>query len=200
MSADPPPNRNAARSDATRGALVGAARSLFTERGYADVGTAEVVRAAGVTRGALYHHFPDKRALFRAVVVAIEEELLGEVGERLGSTATPFDALERGMDVWLDACVRPDVQRIVLLDAPAVLGLDGWRELEEQYGLALIRAALTGAMDAGALAPAPVDVLARVLLGALGEAALLVARADDGAATRAQVGEVLARLLEGLRA
>jgi len=199
MSADLPPDRNAARSEATRGALVRAARELFAERGYAAVGTEEVVRAAGVTRGALYHHFGGKQALFLAVVEAIEGEMVAGVGAQLGAVDDVWEGLLRGLDLWLDACLQRDVQRIVLLDAPAVLGHDGWRAVEEAYGLGLLRAAIGAAMDADLLARRPVEPLARVLLGAMAEAALVVARSDDPAAARAEVGALLRELLEGLR-
>ncbi len=199
MTAEPPPDRNAARSEATRGALVAAGRALFAERGFAAVSTEELVRAAGVTRGALYHHFDGKQGLFLAVVHAIEQELVAALGPVMAGVADPWDGLLRGFDAWLDACLRPDVQRIVLLEAPAVLGYDEWRAVEEQYGLGTLRGALTAAIDAGVLAPAPVETLARLLLGAMAEAGLVVARADDVAAARDEVGALLRRVLDGLR-
>ncbi len=200
MSADPPPDRNAQRSSVTRATLLGAARALFAERGYAAVGTEEIVRRAGVTRGALYHHFRGGKAeLFTAVVEQIEQELVEEIATGAMSGADPFDALGRGCDAWLEACVRPDVQRIALIDAPSVLGWEAWRELGMRYGLGLVEGALAGAMDAGALERQPVRPLAHVLVSALDEAGLLVARADDVEATRAEMSAMLRRLLEGLR-
>ena len=184
----------------TRGTLVRTARELFAERGFGGVGTEEVVRRAGVTRGALYHHFRGgKAALFAAVVEQIEQELVEEIAAGALSAGDPFEALERGCDAWLAACVRPDVQRIALIDAPSVLGWEAWRELGLRYGLGLVEAALGAAMDAGALERQPVRPLAHLLVSALDEAGLMVARADDVEATRAELGAMLRRLLEGLR-
>jgi AcrR family transcriptional regulator len=184
----------------TRGTLLRAARELFAERGYANVGTEEIVRAAGVTRGALYHHFRGgKAALFTGVVEQIEEELMQEIATGAFAATDPYEALERGVDAWLEACVRPDVQQIALIDAPSVLGWEAWRELGMRYALGLVQAALQAAMDAGALEAQPVRPLAHVLVSALDEAGLMVARADDVDATRAEMATMLRRLLAGLR-
>lgn len=200
MSADEPPDRNAQRSEATRSALVAAARTLFAARGYAGVGTEEIVRAAGVTRGALYHHFRGgKKDLFRAVAEAVEGELVQQIAAGALSAPDPYEALERGAEAWLVACTDPEVQRITLLDAPSVLGWEEWRALGERYGLGVMEAALAAAMDAGALAHAPTRPLAHLLLGALDEAGLVVARSDDVEATRDEMSALLRRLLAGLR-
>jgi AcrR family transcriptional regulator len=197
---DQRPDRNAQRSSVTRGTLLGVARELFAERGYAAVGTEEIVRRAGVTRGALYHHFRGGKAeLFTAVVEQIEQELVEEIGTGAMSASDPFEALQRGCDAWLEACVRPDVQRIALIDAPSVLGWEAWRAMGMHYGLGLVEGALSGAMDAGALERQPVRPLAHLLVSALDEAGLLVARAEDVDATRAEMTAMLRRLLDGLR-
>lgn len=189
----------AERSQATREALIAAARELFGDRGYAAVGTEEVVRAAGVTRGALYHHFDGKRELLEAVYEQIEGELTERIAEGALSGSDPLDAMRAGTAEFLEQCLEPEVQRIVLLDAPAVLGWDRWREIAAGYGLGLIEASLQAAVDAGQIAPQPVKPLAHVLMGALDEAAMLVARAEDPDVARAEVGETLNRLLDGLR-
>ncbi len=198
----PRPTRRsqAERSESTRGALVTAARQLFAERGFAGVGTEEIVRAAGVTRGALYHHFSDKQELFEAVYVQIEVELTERIATAaLGSgAAAPMAALRAGAEMFLDACTVPEVHRIALLDGPAVLGWDRWREIGAEYGLGLIEASLQAAIDAGELAPQPVRPLAHVLLGALDEAAMLVGRAEDPKTARAEMGKTLDLLLEAL--
>ena len=184
----------------TRGTLLAAARSLFAEKGYGAVGTEEIVRRAGVSRGALYHHFRGGKAeLFAAVVEQVEQEVMQDIAAGALSAADPYAALERGVDAWLEACVRPDVQRIALLDAPSVLGWEAWREVGMRYGLGLVQGALQAAMDAGALERQPVRPLAHVLVSALDEAGLLVARADDVEATRAEMAALLRRLLAGLR-
>jgi AcrR family transcriptional regulator len=190
----------AERSEATRSALLGAARGLFAERGYAGVGTEEIVRRAGVTRGALYHHFRDKEDLFESVYEKIEAELSAKIAASALSGSEPIDALRAGAAMFLDACLEPEVQRIVLQDAPSVLGWERWREIGAHHGLGLIEAALTAAIDAGEIPPQPVEPLAHVLLGALDEAAMLVGRTSDTDAVRAQVGGTLDRLIDALRA
>jgi AcrR family transcriptional regulator len=190
------------RSESTRGALIEAARSLFAARGYADVGTEEVVRAAGVTRGALYHHFAGKRGLFEAVYEQIEAELTERIaaGALTAAADSPLEAMRAGAEMFLRACTEPEAQRIALLDGPAVLGWDRWREIGAEHGLGLIEATLQAAVDAGAIAAQPVKPLAHVLLGALDEAALLVSRADDPERMRAEVGHTLDSLLSALSA
>lgn len=194
----------AERAEATRAQLLGTARRLFGERGYADVGTEEIVRAAGLTRGALYHHFESKRELLAAVYEQVESELTEWIATEAFSgedaPEEPLEALHRGAELFLDACLEPEVQRIVLLDAPSVLGWDRWREVASRFGLGLIQASLQAAIDAGSIPAQPVRPLAHVLMGALDEAAMLVARADDSGVTRAEVGETLSRLIDALAA
>jgi AcrR family transcriptional regulator len=188
------------RSAATRAALVDAARELFTERGFAGVGTETIVRAAGVTRGALYHQFADKVELFAAVYESVEER----IGQRLDAQISavgetdPVAIMRLGAELWLDACAEPEVQRVVLLDGPAVLGWERWREIGRRHGLGLIEAVLAHGIEVGRIAPQPVLPLAHVLIGALDEAALYIARADDQALARAEMGSVIGALLTGL--
>ena len=192
----------AERSGATRAALVKAARPLFAERGYARIGTEEIVRAAGVTRGALYHHFEGKRGLFEAVYVEIEVELAERIagGALSAGAAAPLEAMRAGAEMFLLACTVPEVQQIVLLDGPSVLGWDRWREIGAEHGLGLIEATLQAAIEAGAIAEQPVRPLAHVLMGALDEAAMLVARAEDPEAARVEVGRTIDTLLGALSA
>ena len=188
------------RSEATRAALVDAARALFGERGYGDVGTEEIVARAGVTRGALYHQFADKQDLFRAVFIAVEEEVISRLGaEVVAKASSAAEALSATMGAWLDVCEEPDVQRIVLLDAPGVLGWEEWREIGQRYALGEAMALLEAAMEAGDIARQPVRPLAHVVVGALDEAALYVARAEDRAGARTEMTAVLERLIAGLR-
>ncbi|MGH2975151.1 MAG: TetR/AcrR family transcriptional regulator [Solirubrobacterales bacterium] len=195
-----PRRTQAERSESTRAALIAAARGLFAERGYAGVGTEEIVRVVGVTRGALYHHFDGKRDLFEAVYAQIEVELAERIatGALRANAGSPLEAMRAGTKMFLTAATEPDVQRIVLLDGPSVLGWDRWREIAAEHGLGLIEASLQTAIDAGAISPQPVRPLAHVLMGALDEAAMLVARAEDAEAMRAEVGRTLDTLLEGL--
>ncbi|HSJ17686.1 MAG TPA: helix-turn-helix domain-containing protein [Solirubrobacterales bacterium] len=195
-------SRQAERSEATRAKLVAAARTLFARRGYADVGTEEIVKRAKVTRGALYHHFEDKRDLFRAVHRQVEAELTETIAAQLAAAGAqdPIEVLIGGMRTFLDACTDPEVQRIALMDAPAVLGWAEWRSIGEQYGLGLVNTALEMAIEAGSLRRQPVRPLAHVLLAAMSEAGMLIATADDQAAARDEVESALIALLEGLRA
>jgi AcrR family transcriptional regulator len=187
------------RSEATRGALIAAARDLFTERGYDAVGTEEIVRAAGVTRGALYHHFGGKAELLEAVYERLEAESTERVARIvLGSDLeSPLEAMRAGIEAFLDECAEPELRQIALHDAPAVLGWDRWREIGAANGLGLIEASLSAAIEAGEIRDLPVRPTAHVLLGALDEAAMLVARSEDPG-RRAEVTAVLASLLEGL--
>jgi AcrR family transcriptional regulator len=192
--------KHAERSEATRAALVAAARPLFAERGFAGVGTEEIVRAAGVTRGALYHQFADKRDLFAAVFEQVEADVTQRTARAAvaSGASDPLAVLRVGAVGWLEACSEPEVQRIVLLDGPAVLGWKAWREIGMRYALGLIENELQAAVDAGTLEPQPVGGLAHIIMGALDEAALYVATAEDQDAARAEVGAVLDRLLGSL--
>jgi AcrR family transcriptional regulator len=187
------------RSQATRRQLITTARRLFGARGYAAVGTEEIVRAAGVTRGALYHHFRDKADLFAAVAEEVEAEIAEQIAAgAAGAAADPVGALRAGARLFLQACAEPDVERIILLDAPAVLGWEAWRDLAGRYGLGLVQLGLQSAMDAGAIVPQPVIPLAHVLVGALDECALYVARAGDPAAAREECAMIIDRILRGI--
>jgi AcrR family transcriptional regulator len=159
-----------------------------------------VAAAAGLSRGALYHHFGTKEGLFRAVVEELELGLVEQVAAVAGEGGGPVEELRRGCLAFLDACLEPSVRRIVLLEAPVVLGWDAWREIDARYGLALVRAGLAGAFDELGLDAAAVDPLAHLLLGALNEAALLVATADDPARARSEVGATVTLLLDRLLA
>src|SRR6188474_636393 len=191
----------AERSEATREVLVEAARALFAERGYTGVGTEEIVRAAGVTRGALYHHFDDKRELLAAVYERVEAELAERIatGALNAEAKSPLEAMRAGAEMFLAACTEPEAQQIALLDGPSVLGWDRWRRIAAEHGLGLIEASLQAAIEAGAIAAQPVRPLAHVLMGALDEAAMLVARAEEPETMRAEVGRTLDTLLGGLR-
>jgi AcrR family transcriptional regulator len=202
MSSDvghPPRSRRAEQAEATRAALVAAARELFAERGYAGVGTGEIVSQAGVTRGALYHHFTGKGDLFRAVYEDVERELVERIAEQSLPAGEPLAVLRAGAHAFLDACEDPAVSRIALLDAPSVLGWQEWREIGMRYGFGLVEGVLAEAVRTGALEEQPVRPLAHLVLGAIDEAAMLVARADDDGATRREVGESVDRFLEHLR-
>ena len=188
------------RSEATRSALVAAARELFAARGFAAVGTEEIVRRAGVTRGALYHHFAGKRDLFRACYEQIESELAERLVESVAPGAGALETLRAGKELFLDATLDPEMQRIALIDAPAVLGWEQWREIGARYGLGLIEALLAAGMESGEIRRQPLRPLAHAMLGALDEVAMLVSRAEDPRAARAEASETLESLILGLEA
>lgn len=189
----------AERAEATRNALVAAARQLFVERGYHDTSTEEIVALARVgTRGALYHHFTDKRALFVAVFEAVEEDLVAAAGAQLVE-GPPLDVLRNGLLGFLDASLTPEVQRILLIEGPAVLGWQEWRAIEARYGLGGIQAMLELAVADGSLPEQPLEVLAHLLLATADEAALFIANAEDPPVARDQAVAAMDRLLTGLR-
>ena len=175
-----------------------AARRLFTERGYEGVGTEEIVRAAGVTRGALYHHFADKAGLLEAVYEAVEAEATERIARVvLGSEHhSPLEAMKAGVDAFLEECAKPELRQIGLHDAPAVLGWERWREIGAANGLGLIEASLNAAVEAGEMRSLPVKPVAHLLMGSLDEAAMLLARSEDPR-DRFEVTEVLFALLDG---
>jgi AcrR family transcriptional regulator len=204
MSTAPRTSRATGRRElearATREALIEAALELFTARGYTEVGTEEIVARAKVTRGALYHHFTDKRDLFRAVFERVEGDLMERIGATMEGADDPWDLMVSGMRAFLDACEEPAVKQISLTDAPAVLGWQEWREIDNRHGLGLTRAALQGAVDAGAIRPIAVEPMAHLFVAALSEAAFVIAHADKPRKARAEVEEALVQLVEGLRA
>jgi AcrR family transcriptional regulator len=189
----------AAQSEATRAKLVKAARRLFAKKGFAAVGTEEIVKKAGVTRGALYHQFEDKKELFLAVFEEVESDVAQDIAARATAAEDPLEVLRVGTRLWLDACLDPEVRRIVLIDAPSVLGFERWREVLARYGLGLLAGALQVAMDSGAIEEQPLMPLALVITGALNNAALYVAEADDPNEAREEMNPVLERLVETLR-
>jgi AcrR family transcriptional regulator len=190
----------AQRREETRAALIAAGRDLFGREGYEAVSSERIVAAAGVTRGALYHHFDGKRGLFAAVFEQVEEEVVRAVDLVDLQGLAPLDALLAATDRFLDLSLDGALQRITLLDGPAVLGWEAWHEVEARYGLALVRAGLTAAIEAGEIRPLPVEELSLMLLGAFMEAALQLARAADQDAARQRAGEAMRALVAGLRA
>lgn len=194
--------RQAERSESTRANLMAAARELFAERGYAAVGTPEIVERAGSSRGALYHQFKDKKDLFRAVYEQEQQAILQQIADTMAE-APPTDAmavLEAGLHNFLLSCVDPDRVRITLIDAPAVLGWQEWRAVDEKYGLGLIVAGLQSGIQAGQLrADLDIRPLSLMILSALGEAAMFIANSDDPESARARTEPAVLALVDGLR-
>jgi AcrR family transcriptional regulator len=173
------------------------ARRLFAERGYADVPAGEIVRAAGVTRGALYHHYTGKQDLFRAVFEELEDEVTQEIAA-VAVAASDRASMAAALSAFLDICQRPEIMRIALIDAPAVLGWAEWRAIERRYGLGLIADLLDSAAAAGVLTTVPTPALAALVHSSIMEAALLIAHADDRDTTRAQAQQALLAILHSL--
>jgi AcrR family transcriptional regulator len=190
------------RTAQTRAALITAARRLFGAEGFAEVGAERLTREAGMTRGALYHQFADKADLFAAVLDQVE----AEIAQRVADAVVGFDPADTtgmllaGADAFLDASTEPDLQRIVLLDGPSVLGWDRWREICLRHTVGLIAALLQDGIDRGSLPPQPVLALTHVLVGAVDEAALYIAQAEDTPAARADMDLVIRRLTLSLAA
>ena len=185
----------------TRAALIAAARKLFAERGYHNVGIREFAAEAGVTRGALYHHFGDKESLFLAVYDAVQRDMMNEAARRHREPTRPdhWTQLRRDLQIALDDMRRPDVQQIRLIDAPSVLGWVRWRELDAKYGLGAITKAVGKAIDAGLIPPQPVQPLALMISASFNEAALFIAHSDQPDVARREAGAALDALLTGLQ-
>ena len=191
-------SRKVAQGEVTRRALLDAARDLFGARGYAETSLDQIVAAAGVTKGALYHHFGGKEQLFRAVFRSVKQELSRVVAAAQWQP-DPWTALVAGCRTFIEAHTDPGVQRIVLVDGRAVLSWEAWHEVDSEYGTVILRSALRRAINHGLIEPQPLNLLATILSGSLTEACMLVANADDSAAARREAVAIVERLLQGLQ-
>jgi AcrR family transcriptional regulator len=191
--------KRAARGRATRGQLVEVATRLFAEHGYEGTSIDAVLSATGVSRGALYHHFAGKAALFEAVVFAVSERVTAQLAETVRDCPDPVAALHTAAQAWVGLAGDPVIQRVVLVDAPSVLGWERWRTMDEGRTLGAMRVMLQAVSAAGRLPAELVDPFAHMILAALDEITLVIARAPDSAAAvtegRAAVEELLSRLL-----
>jgi AcrR family transcriptional regulator len=185
------------RTDATTSALTAAARELFASDGYAATSLDAVVEKAGVTKGALYHHFSGKRDVFAAVFAAEQVRISGAILAAAGRERDPWDAFEAGCRAFIEACQEPGVQRITLLDAPAALGWETIREIESG-SLKMMEQGIQRAIDAGSIEPRPVTPLAHFLFGSVCESAMVVARAIDQDAALDEALDELHRVLRSL--
>jgi AcrR family transcriptional regulator len=188
------------RSAATQQALLEAARRLWGERGYSAVSTPEIARAAGVTRGALYHQYADKTKLFLAVLEAVETDVIERLVAAVAAAQpnTPADALHIAADAWLQIASEPEIRQVVLLDAPSVLGWAGFREISQRYGLGMTEQLLSAMIESGELDPQPTRPLATILIGALDEAAMSIANAPNPVQEQGEVRTVIHHLIDGL--
>jgi AcrR family transcriptional regulator len=191
-------NKRVEQGQATRAALIGVATGLFAANGYDRTAIPAVLDAAGVSRGALYHHFASKEALFEAVLQAVEAQATLKVTRAAGGATDPLDGLRRGCAAYLAMCRDPVVRQISLIDAPAVVGWERWREIDEQHAFGLVKAAIAAIAADGRVKPELVDVMAHMVLAALLEVALLVARADQGRIAIRRGQEAIDELLTAL--
>jgi len=195
-----PPSLRAEQVAQTRAALVAAGRRLFGTEGYAATSVEDLAREARVTTGALYHHFPTKLAVFEAVFDQAHTELMVAAAQAAEDAPDEVEALARGFDSFLDAVLEPEVQQIVIIDAPAVLGLARFTELDERYAFAVIVMALEKAVESGLLRIADPPTLTRLLLGALTRGAMLIANSPDPVETRHSVADSMRGLLNSFAA
>lgn len=198
MATAPVRQTNAQRSESTRGKLIAAGRDLFARKGFQKVSTEEIVKRAKVTRGALYHHFGGKRELFAEVAEIVEADATERTAAAAAKAKEPWDFALFGARGFLDICLEPEFQRIVIVDAPAVLGQQELDDLADRYGGALIEAVLQGLIDQDLMQPLPVKPLARMLTGALINGGLTIAQAENQKKARKEVGDVVEALLKGL--
>jgi AcrR family transcriptional regulator len=194
-------NKKVERGLKTRDQIVGTAKRLFAKHGYSGVSIEDVLAACSISRGALYHHFPSKEALFEAVFEATEIEIAERVVVRARTAQGAANALWTGCETFLDLTNDAAVRQIVIIDAPSVLGWEKWREIDARHGFGLLKTSLTQVSGAGALPPNLVNGFAHIILASLSEVAMLVARADDRSAALSEgkmvVRTLLTRLLGG---
>jgi AcrR family transcriptional regulator len=191
-------NKRVEQGLATREEIIRVATRLFAEGGYEATSTEVLLEALGISRGALYHHFRGKHALFEAVLDALEARLAKDLMAEVGAVPDPRAALKAGAAAWLRLAIDPAVRRIALIDAPAVLGWETWRAIDARHGFGLLKASIDAAARAGQLKLDDPGLVAHLLLAAMMEAALVVARADVPAAAIRSAGAALDKLIDGL--
>jgi AcrR family transcriptional regulator len=192
-------SRRVEYSESTRQALVDSAVELFTKRGYAGTSLDEVTKRARVTKGALYHHFSGKQALFEAAFDSIENGFVQRLGEIVGAPGDPWDTAIAGLRAYVRVCLEPSYQRIVVHEAPVVMGWERWREAEEHFSYGLLRTTIGVLVESGELEQLPVETMTRLLFGALSAGASTIAAASDPRKASAEVERTIVRVVEGLR-
>jgi AcrR family transcriptional regulator len=186
-------------SESTRKALVDSAVDMFTRRGYAATSLDAIARKARVTKGALYHHFSGKQALFEAAFDVVEQAAVGRLATVLDSDGTAWERAMRGIQSYIKSCLDPSYQRIVIHEGPVVMGWERWREAEEHYSFGLVKATIEALIAAGEVVELPVEVTARILFGALSAGATTIAGAADPKKAGAEVSQTIITVLEGMR-
>jgi AcrR family transcriptional regulator len=186
-------------SESTRSALVSSAVELFTKRGYAGTSLDEIAKRARVTKGALYHHFSGKQALFEAAFDAVESLVFTHLEKIMNGPETPWERALSGLRAFIASCLDPAYQRIAIHEAPVVMGWERWREAEDRASFGLIRASLEALIEAGDVDDVPVEITSRLLFGALSSAATEIASSADPKKVGAQIESVIVQLLERVR-
>jgi AcrR family transcriptional regulator len=186
-------------TESTRQALVDSGRDLFTKRGYAGTSLEAIVKRARVTKGALYHHFSGKQALFEAAFDQVETSAMNKLTEAVAGEGTAWERAIEGIQAYVGVCLEPAYQRIVIHEAPVVMGWERWREAEEHFSYGLVRATVEALIDAGEMEPLPVEATARILFGALSAGAETIASASDPKKSAAEVRKTIVAVMEGMR-
>jgi AcrR family transcriptional regulator len=192
-------SRRVEYSESTRQALVDNAVELFTKRGYAGTSLDEVTKRARVTKGALYHHFSGKQALFEAAFDAVENKFMTRLAEIVSAPGDPWETAIAGLRAYVRVCLEPSYQRIVIHEAPVVMGWERWREAEEHFSYGLLRTAISLLVESGEIEDMPVEITARLLFGSLSAGASTIAAASDPKKASADVERTIVRVVEGLR-
>jgi AcrR family transcriptional regulator len=192
-------SRRVEYSESTRQALVDNAVELFTKRGYAGTSLDEVTKRARVTKGALYHHFSGKQALFEAAFDAVENKFMTRLAEIVSAPGDPWETAIAGLRAYVRVCLEPSYQRIVIHEAPVVMGWERWREAEEHFSYGLLRTAIELLVESGEIEDMPVEITARLLFGSLSAGASTIAAASDPKKASADVERTIVRVVEGLR-
>ncbi|MEU5695699.1 TetR/AcrR family transcriptional regulator [Actinosynnema sp. NPDC020468] len=192
-------SRRVEYSESTRQALVDSAVELFTKRGYAGTSLDEVTKRARVTKGALYHHFSGKQALFEAAFDSVENGFMRKLGEIVSAPGDPWDTAIAGLRAYVRVCLEPSYQRIVIHEAPVVMGWERWREAEEHFSYGLLRTTIGVLVESGELEQLPVETMTRLLFGALSAGASTIAASSEPRKASAEVERTIVRVVEGLR-
>ncbi|GAA2799203.1 TetR/AcrR family transcriptional regulator [Saccharopolyspora taberi] len=186
-------------SESTRQALVDSAVELFTERGYGGTSLDEIARSARVTKGALYHHFGGKQAVFEAAFDQVQADIVGRIAAVIAEPSDPWTMMRAGLNAFLEVCLEPTYQRIVVREGAAVMGWEVWRDREERTTFGVLRTVVGQLIAEGEIEPLPLDSLSRVIFGGMSAGATAIAASSDPRRTSAEVGRCMERLLEGLR-
>ena len=192
------PRSQQERSETTRAAAISAARAIFAERGYDAASIDEIAKRAGISKGALYHHYRDKTEILAAAYEDVERELTDHIASVASKHRDPIKSLRAGCHAFVDACADPATRRLALIDAPAALGWQRWREIDAQHGFGLLRFGLQAAADAGRIRPDRVELRAHFLLAVMMEGALFIAAADNPKAASRDIARLVDEHIDGL--